>query len=65
MVDPLIITTIVASAGSLVISMFTHIKYSKCNIWGCDYATRTPQNTTPTVSPTTPLLRSQPINISK
>lgn len=32
MSDPLVITAIIASVGSLLLSMMTHIKYSEC--WG-------------------------------
>lgn len=68
MSDPLVITAIIASAGSLIISMMTHIKYSEC--WGAKILMKRNSPSTPnapytglfTPTEATPII-SEPIHI--
>jgi len=53
MVDPFTLTAVLAGVASLVVSILTHIKFSKC--YG--FELKTINSTTPTGnSPSTPLL---------
>jgi len=69
MSDPIVITAIIASVGSLILSVISHVKYSKC--WGAEVIMKRNSPTTPdatshsTFTPpneTTPII-SEPIQI--
>ncbi len=65
MSDPIVITAIIASVGSLILSIMGHVKYSKC--WGAEVMMKrnspiTPPHTDTKPTETTPII-SQPIEI--
>jgi len=62
--DPVSLIAIISASSALVVSILTHIKFSRC----CGFVLRTTEGnesspTTPSL--TTPLIQSQPINIPK
>jgi hypothetical protein len=62
--DPVSLIAIISASSALVVSILTHIKFSRC----CGFVLRTTEGnesspTTPTT--TTPLIQSQPIDIPK
>ena len=62
--DPVSLIAIISASSALVVSILTHIKFSRC----CGFVLRTTEGnesspTTPSL--TTPLIQSQPIDIPK
>lgn len=68
MSDPIVITAIIASIGSLILSIISHVKYSKC--WGAEVMmkrnspiTPQPTDTRPSIATETTPIISEPIQI--
>lgn len=57
MSDPIVITAIIASVGSLILSIISHVKYSKC--WGAEVMMKRNSPTTPITPDTTLVLPTE------
>ncbi len=58
MSDPIVITAIIASIGSLILSIISHVKYSKC--WGAEVMMKRSSPTTPDPTSSEPASRFTP-----
>jgi len=68
MVDPITLTALIGGIGSLLVSLITHIKFSKCYGFEMKTTSHNSGQSTPLITPDpngAKMYRTTPINISK